>query len=466
MEEERVKPLPNCVKLRKMGADSDLNDERECFTCSYDLYLSAVSCKCSPERYACLRHADFSCSCEGDDKYFLLRYTIYELKRLTEALEGGSDAMVEWAGKDNEWVSVTGTGASLGIDRHVSGIKSSETEESPSCSLKVEFLESQQDSLDLRASSPMKCEDSDNHNKVLSRNDDDKFNDSIDLNIGIKPDERENNTLEITGGTRSLEDTCVSVCWEERKTIPHAIKRSMDMQLVRDSKSLKACAISKGDLSMSAMNNGNTSSQDDCKLFGVNLLFTNQHPDVLSSNLQSTKPVDSSGVKRSSYPIKELTACVEPIDFGSIVAGKCWCSKQAIFPKGYKSRIDFFSVLNPAKICGYISEVVDAGLLGPLFKVTLEECPSVTFADTSAEKCWELVVQRLNQEILRQSSLGVQGQLPPFPLQSVNGLEMFGFLSSNIIQAIEALDPDHLCGEYWSNKCNETASFGDIVQHQ
>lgn len=333
MEEERVKSLPNCVKLRKMGADFDLNDERECFTCFYDLHLSAISCKCSPERYACLRHADFSCSCVGVDKYALLRYTVYELKRLTEALEGGSDAMVEWAGKDHECVSVTGTGANVGINRHVSGIKSSEPKESSLCSLKVVLLESQRDSLNLRAS-PMKCEDSDNHNKILSRNDDDICNYSIDLNSGIKPDERENNTLEITGGVRTLEDTCVSVCWEERKTIPHAIKRSLDMQLVRDSKSSVACAISKSNLTMSALNNLNTSSHGDCKLFGVDLLFPNQHPAVLSSNLLTTKPVDNSGMKCSSYTIKEFTACVEPIHFGSIMAGKCWCSKQAIFPKG------------------------------------------------------------------------------------------------------------------------------------
>ncbi|XP_030551563.1 lysine-specific demethylase JMJ15-like isoform X2 [Rhodamnia argentea] len=443
MLEERVKSLPNCVKLQKMGTDFDLNDERECFTCFYDLHLSAISCKCSPERYACLRHADFSCSCEGDDKFVLLRYTIYELKRLVEALE---------------------TGANLGIDRHVSEIKSSEPKESSQCSMKV-VLESQQDSLNVRAS-PMKCEDSDNYNKVLSRNDDDKCNCCIDLNIGMKPDEGENKTLEVTGGVRSLEDTCVSVCWEERKAIAHSIERSLDMQLVRDSKSSKECAISKSDLTMSAMNNWNTSSHGDCKLFGVDLLFPDQHPTVLSSNLLTTKRVDSSGVKRSNYLIKEFTTCVEPIHFGSIMAGKCWCSKRAIFPKGYKSRVDFFSVLNPGKICGYISEVVDAGLLGPIFKVTMEECPSVTFADTSAQKCWELVVQHLNQEILRQSSLGVQGQLPPFHMQSVNGLEMFGFLSPNIIQGIEALDPDHLCGEYWNNKCNETASFGDIGWHQ
>lgn len=36
---------------------------------------------------------------------------------------------------------------------------------------------------------------------------------------------------------------------------------------------------------------------------------------------------------------------------------------------GFKSRVRFPSVLDPAQVCSYISEVLDAGLLGPLFKV-------------------------------------------------------------------------------------------------
>lgn len=44
---------------------------------------------------------------------------------------------------------------------------------------------------------------------------------------------------------------------------------------------------------------------------------------------------------------------------------------SAIFvhPAGFRSRVNFYSVLNPEKVCNYISEVLDAGLLGPLFKV-------------------------------------------------------------------------------------------------
>lgn len=65
------------------------------------------------------------------------------------------------------------------------------------------------------------------------------------------------------------------------------------------------------------------------------------------------------------------------------------------------------------------------------FQVTLEESPSETYTNVSAELCWEMVLQRLNQEIISRRSLGEQG-LPP--LQSVNGLDMFGFHSQSIIE--------------------------------
>lgn len=36
---------------------------------------------------------------------------------------------------------------------------------------------------------------------------------------------------------------------------------------------------------------------------------------------------------------------------------------------GFKSRVKFISVLDPTKLTNYISEVLDAGLAGPLFRV-------------------------------------------------------------------------------------------------
>ncbi|KAG2620433.1 hypothetical protein PVAP13_3NG089600 [Panicum virgatum] len=45
------------LKSKKMDKDYDSTD-RECFSCFYDLHLSAVSCQCSPNRFACLNHTN------------------------------------------------------------------------------------------------------------------------------------------------------------------------------------------------------------------------------------------------------------------------------------------------------------------------------------------------------------------------------------------------------------------------
>ena len=36
---------------------------------------------------------------------------------------------------------------------------------------------------------------------------------------------------------------------------------------------------------------------------------------------------------------------------------------------GYRSRVRYFSILDPTQMCYYVSEILDAGLLGPLFMV-------------------------------------------------------------------------------------------------
>ncbi|KAJ4833266.1 hypothetical protein Tsubulata_005109 [Turnera subulata] len=100
MEEERLGHLPAALKLQKMERDFDLKDERECFTCFYDLHLSAASCQCSPGRFACLKHVKRFCSCEPDRRYVLLRYTTDELKILAKALECELDAVKLWASKE------------------------------------------------------------------------------------------------------------------------------------------------------------------------------------------------------------------------------------------------------------------------------------------------------------------------------------------------------------------------------
>lgn len=112
----------------------------------------------------------------------------------------------------------------------------------------------------------------------------------------------------------------------------------------------------------------------------------------------------------------------------------------------------YFSVLDPTQMCNYISEILDAGLLGPLFMVSAEQCPHEVFFHVSATKCWDMVRERVNQEIRRQHNLG-RVNLPSLqPPGSLDGLEMFGLTSPKIIQAIEAIDRNRVCSEYWGSR--------------
>ncbi|KAJ4881245.1 Lysine-specific demethylase JMJ18 [Raphanus sativus] len=168
----------------------------------------------------------------------------------------------------------------------------------------------------------------------------------------------------------------------------------------------------------------------------------------LNIDLDLKEEVSTSGELNAS---ENFDVSVEPINLGFLSFGKLWCNKHSIFPKGFTSRVKFYNVLDPTRISSYISEVLDAGLMGPLFRVTLEESPEECFFNVSAQQCWEMVLQRVKDT---STNLG----LPILPrFESINGLQMFGFLSPSIVQAIEALDPNHKLVEYWSHK-NQTHS--------
>lgn len=69
-------------------------------------------------------------------------------------------------------------------------------------------------------------------------------------------------------------------------------------------------------------------------------------------------------------------------------------------------------------------------------QVSLEHYPNEVFIHISAARCWELVRERVNQEIAKQHKLG-RKDLPPLqPPGSVDGFEMFGFSSPAIVQVI------------------------------
>ncbi|KAK7359064.1 hypothetical protein VNO77_01010 [Canavalia gladiata] len=467
MEKERIECLPTHLKMLKMDSDFDLIEERECFSCFYDLHLSAVGCKCSPDSYSCLRHSNLFCSCEMDKRFALFRYTMDELSTLVKALEGEPHAIAVWANRNTGMVSVNDASMyKQDVERAMRQIRSYKQGKS---STYYAGTNKKSNSNPLSGSNSHVSSElvhSEFHNEIFSApygpRDCHKVNlsrrnlvmdkrvlmdkeGSVDLNVDVMSGEAEKNFLPVADNHHSRGVPNVKkVCYAEAR-------KEQDNMEPRAG----GIAVLAKDFSSCSRDVRNSSTLAGGKLFGVPLRMHSDSGEQLNS-IFKMGDVETSSTGKSltnqSFLIQKFGISVEPVNFGSVMNGKLWCSKHAIYPKGFKSRVKFFSILDPARICNYVSEIFDAGFLGPLFKVTMEEHPSEAFVHTSAGKCWETVLDRLNNEITRRKSLGEPELLPLELQQGINGHQMFGFLSPSIIQAIEAQDPNHQCIEYWKHK--------------
>uniref|UniRef100_A0A452Y7E4 JmjC domain-containing protein n=1 Tax=Aegilops tauschii subsp. strangulata TaxID=200361 RepID=A0A452Y7E4_AEGTS len=422
------------LQCKKMDQDYDSTD-RECFSCFYDLHLSAVSCQCSPNRFACLNHANLLCSCEMDRKFVLHRYSMEELNALVAALEGDPAAVYQWKEYDVGLVC-----------------------QSASTQQKMDFSKSAKLSgsiIDVNIDCGFDgCEDLDKSAGYPQEKE--VQNRCVNLNIeGPSSSPRIKEELvcsSSTSNTTGFSSSTFSALGKIDKD-----KMAMELGSLQTSNptiSSFQCTQSlshSSELSCSSrISTGSTlPSKTTKELFGIETEYCVAKASRAQVS-QLGKP-SSSQSNEVSWPAK-LRHQVEQLDHGTVIVGKNWCNHQAIFPKGFRSRVTFHSVLDPTRICCYISEVIDAGLLGPLFRVAVEEFPEVSFTHTSPMQCWDSVRDRVNEEIKKQCRAGKSGVPALLSNDSVNGLEMFGFISPPIIEVIEALDPDHKCLDYWLSK--------------
>lgn len=66
----------------------------------------------------------------------------------------------------------------------------------------------------------------------------------------------------------------------------------------------------------------------------------------------------------------------------------------------------------------------------------MEKCPSEVFIHVSATKCWDIVREKVNDEIRRLRNAG-KVNLPTLqPPGSIDGLEMFGLTSPTIVKVL------------------------------
>ncbi|XP_072955153.1 lysine-specific demethylase JMJ18-like [Typha angustifolia] len=559
MEQKRWEGLNSLSQFRRMDKHFDSSNERECFLCFYDLHLSAASCECSPNRFACLNHTSLICSCEPSKRCLFFRYDMDELNSLVAALEGDVSALQLWGlevlglslppdvtlsekPKDSEKSMSVAKGDAYVQDikrkaclaasykpnvdesstysnrtekildfgkpcksecrgaeevieacqglktysrcssKNEHGLHGIENSKGPYLAVKLAAVEKLQETGFVGSSSgegnAVPCGDykSEGVRGCPDLNIEQPTSESTIKSLQrLEQCESKIFALKEEQGCSQPKLACSSSSnvvgmgnkdkslmeYEPMMTTAYLLRSSSECVSSMSNHSSEMvsapCGLSRNSNEASCSKESEFTHKSSPKLFGFDL----QHQHRLSSpsDSQVSQPVNNSSIHRNESNLHDPASryqtskcCVEPLDFGTVMPGKYWCTRQAIFPKGFRSRVKFLSVLDPTKTCNYISEILDAGLLGPLFKVMIEERPDVSFTHTSALQCWEMVRERLNEEIINHHSLGKE-ELPPLQTPgSMNGFEMFGFLSPPIIQIVEALDPHHQCTEYWASK--------------
>ncbi|XP_010906776.1 lysine-specific demethylase JMJ18 isoform X2 [Elaeis guineensis] len=568
MEQKRRDSLCSTWQFRKMDKNFDASKERECFSCFYDLHLSASGCVCSPNRFACLTHAELLCTCDPGKRFFIFRYNMEELNTLLEALEGDLNAMrhcaldivrpiqlsqlevkersgemksayasdIKYSDQSSyksqkQFISNNNGDADTSYQDNGSQVCKA-VSESPACFQRTKEIP------DINGS----CKsDHNNASKVMEENrqgprmfyassvKDEFGSENLDKEPFLtKSDAVDMQQLEVA--SKSLRDNLFDGSTGEKHHRQSSDQNSR--QPAKESNSrIPACLDSKEEqgwsspmlkkshysCSLGVDDHACDRTQLECKSKITNSMLISSpdyrysvlpcHPSELVAQYDLTNKIlnvvscpqgaehlPKSSPKLFGYELRRLQRhrtthsdgegtrlmgadlsqfneldqpshetekvnqrskyFIEPLNFGMVMPGKRWYTKKAIFPKGFKSRVRFFSILDPTKICNYISEVLDAELLRPLFKVTVEENQEQTFMHVSAQQCWDMVRDRLNQEIIKLCNHGKRNLPPLQPAGSIDGLEMFGFLSPSIIQVIEALDPHHQCSDYWASKSN------------
>jgi len=353
MEDERLDCLPTNLKLLKMNSDFDLHSERECFSCFYDLHLSAVGCECSPDRYSCLKHANLFCSCGMEKKIVLLRYTRNELTKLLEALEGESHAIKVWANKNCGMVSANVSEVCVDKSNVEKDIyKTNNCEEmdslsgcertkdrsnlntscSPNSHITSEIVQSE--SHPVTSSATYDSIDSHNDNNSDKKSDTDKEdkmdqNGYLDLNLDIFSGENENHVLDIADNHHNQ-----GVSVEQKVCCSEAKKEEDSMELCGEGNLSNSFSVLNRDFSSSSRGVHNYCTFDGGKIE----LDLQTDSGKLHNNLFTKGAIDTADTPMDltdeSCLVRMFSTSVEPVSLGSVVHGKLWCSKQAIYPKG------------------------------------------------------------------------------------------------------------------------------------
>ncbi|KAF3335868.1 putative lysine-specific demethylase JMJ16 [Carex littledalei] len=429
-EEEKIAREHLCSpsQCRKMDAGFDAA-VRECVFCYYDLYLSAVGCSSCPDKYACLMHAKKLCLCNWRNKHFLFRYNDDELDILLDALRAKLSSIHRWG--------LNHLGLRLSACQYSHVQKEAET--------------------------------SVNRPNNTSK----EMRDAASTGTSTQQQHRQNSG-QISGGGENVGTS---------KTEAVPTRKDVGLQEGPGPSAMAQDSDDKVATPVNRPTNASEETRDEAessRARGIaaaptrNNVVLQEGPSASARDRNSNDiPAQPRNLPRFVEVGKERT--VEVVEYGTIMPHELWSTRQAIFPKGFRSRVKYWSVLEANTKCDYVSEILDAGHVGPLFMVSVEANPSEVFVHVSPERCWELVVQKVNtiNKIAHQDNKKGGRSTPFFPVQkpgSIDGLEMFGLSASSVLRALEALDTERVseycCFKDKSMGAGTSSSAASTVRHQ
>ncbi|GMH13215.1 hypothetical protein Nepgr_015056 [Nepenthes gracilis] len=510
MESARRGLLCKSSRVLKMECSFDAITERECSICFYDLHLSAAGCCCSPDKFACLNHVKQLCPCAWGDKFLLFRYDIADLNFLVEAVEGKLSAVYRWARLDlglalSSYISKE-TSSNLTLNScNTSPVKEEKLseaginfEDKKACEIKplkdsIQFkkegpeisatilsapphLKGMSHKQSSTAGTPEVKKSTYQQADVICLSDDEDEQSDRSLcdaeklatlpDRPVASDQNLNSDRDLaTNGALVGKGSLVLGCGKVIIGLPcsASAKDATDTKcgVVSISDQQKMFDINKTALDL--LNIKTSSENIACR--GSEQIRNKVKNEIIVHRSENKGVEDVRAVPgspscgqnnldkyyrqkgpRIAKVLRQINFNVEPLEFGVVLSGKLWSSSHAIFPKGFKSRVKYIDISDPTNMSFYVSEIMDGGEKGPLFMVSLEHCQSEIFVHVSPSRCWEMVRERVLQEISKHHKLG-RMKLPP-----LEGLQMFGFTSPAIIRGIEALDKNRICREYWNSR--------------
>ncbi|GAX78635.1 hypothetical protein CEUSTIGMA_g6073.t1 [Chlamydomonas eustigma] len=167
----------------------------------------------------------------------------------------------------------------------------------------------------------------------------------------------------------------------------------------------------------------------------------------------STDAISARGHTKRGRVKQKGTKKAELLHIGTAVFDKSWGNAGYIFTCGFKSRLLFRSSVNLDALCVHECEVLGEGSRywpAPTFSVKALDRPEEPIIAKSCTGCWSGILRRINDEIEARRREGQD--LPPPPKTAIAGPEYFGLNQLEVVEAIEALDPEHKHEQYWTGK--------------